>query len=300
MEFICGLYGAVTYNLFSERSDIPLSYIDMLQRELNKTMFSIWDSSYKNSYSGSSLAKCMSSKTIYFAGSSFMRTMLLPFIERMTERPQDYNLASRSKLCSNLDGLDLISCGWPYSRSWTFNKRGRLIKEISYVSPPSEIDLLHIERRDWRFVFQFKTFINTPELDQEILVQLEEYEADLLILEVGIWGWMPNHEDLNLHTKEMLQRLRKGYSGNIIMIVDGYHLGPIGPHVVNGSYVAPILIKVAKEFKDILVLDRTHSLYQAYEMSNLKTSMKRHGYGGRVADTHFLVLLDFICQHTDF
>ena len=73
-----------------------------------------------------------------------MQTMLLPFIEKITKHPQDYNLASRHKMCANMDGFDLSNCGWPYSRVWTFHKNGKLKNEMSLVQPPTALSLLNL------------------------------------------------------------------------------------------------------------------------------------------------------------
>lgn len=284
-------------DLFMDRLEHPPICARRLQDHLDflsRDVFNLHSSKYLGA---PALSRCMARKTVYFAGSSHTRAMLLPFVERMTGHRQDPNLASRHKPCANLDGLDLTHCGWPYSRSWTFDRRGRLRHEQTFTSPPLSFEPLDLFRQDWRFVFQFKTFVSTPGLDQEILRQLEEYEADLLVLEVGVWGWLPAHQDLANHTRTLLDTLRTGFDGTIIMIVDGFNYGPVGPHVVNGSAVAPVLKRVARQYGDVLVFDRTPSLIEASQLSYLRGSMEKHGYAGLVADAHLTSLLYFVCRH---
>lgn len=284
-------------DLFMDRLDNPSICSHKLQNKLDFLSQNVFNLHSSKHLVTPALSRCMVRKTVYFAGSSHTRAMLLPFVERMTGHKQDPNLASRHKPCTNLDGLDLTHCGWPYSRSWTFDRRGRLRHEQTFTSPPQFFELLDLFRQDWRIVFQFKTFVSTPELDQEIVRQLEEYEADLLVLEVGIWGWIPIHQDLANHTKILLNTLRSGFDGTIIMIVDGFNYGPVGPHVVNGSAIAPVLQQIARQYGDVLVFDRTPSLIEASQQPYLHKSMESHGYAGLVADTHLDSLLYFICRH---
>lgn len=284
-------------DIFAERNTRSAQCKERLQERLHSHAKRKWRQSKPMPHMDkASIARCMQNKTTYFAGSSHTRTMLLSLIERITKKPQDSNLASRHKSCANLDGLDITDCGWPYSRYWVFGHNALLKKEATFFSPPNLFTDLNETSNEWRFVFQFKTFVSTPVLDQEIIRQLHEYHANLLVLEVGIWGWMPSNQNLAEHATVLLNTLRNNYTGTIILVIDGFNFGPVGPHIVNGSVIAPILTNVAQNMQDVLIFDRTSSLQAANKKKYLQNSMMRHGYAGEVADAHMSSLLHFICM----
>jgi hypothetical protein len=144
-------------------------------------------------------------------------------------------------------------------------------------------------------VFQFKTFVSTPELDAEVIRQTRGYNADLLVLETGIWGFVPKLGSAEHQSRTFLKTMQDGFkASNIIIITDGFHQGMIGPHVVNGSIAASAL-KTASLDLGCITFDRTKLLHDANSIPLLADSMAKHGYAGLVSNLHALMLFSFIC-----
>ena len=231
--------------------------------------------------------------TILFAGSSHTRTMLLDLLLFITgSRPDSRRMASRQYFCKNQDGMDIDSCGWPSSAQWLLQRDA--ILEHTLQTEPAKVFPDQPGNDEWRIVFQFKTFVSTPRLDRQIIRQLIGYSASCLVLEVGIWGFLSQEGSLEDQAWRLLFALREGFAGSIILVIDGYHSGMIGPHVVTGERIAPTLRTVSSYFGDIFVFDRTESLNKASACSFLASSMAEHGYAGTVATRHVLSLLRFI------
>lgn len=238
---------------------------------------------------------CLKGRTVYLVGSSHMRTMVLDLLKGMTGREQDMHIASRDRGCTGLDGFDIKGCGWPQSKVWEM-EGGRVVSEEKYVEPRRLFED-GLSGDAWRLVFQFKTFVDTPELDDMIVRQLNGYKASVVVIEVGIWGWLAYEGGggLDEQARRFLEKIRSGYDGTIVLVVDGYNYGHVGPHIVNGSTIAPVLVRVAQELKDILVFDRTESLVAAGKVERLRESMERHGYAGTVSREHARMLFSFLC-----
>jgi hypothetical protein len=231
--------------------------------------------------------------TILFAGSSHTRTMLLDFLLFITgTRPNSHLMASRQYFCKNQDGMDIDNCGWPSSAQWLLQRNA--ILEHTLLTKPTKVFPNQPKNDQWRIVFQFKTFVSTPRIDRQIIRQLYGYNASCLVLEVGIWGFLSQEGSLEDQAWSLLFAIRESFIGSIILIIDGYHSGMIGPHVVTGKHIAPTLRTVANYFGDIFVFDRTESLNKASKCSFLASSMAEHGYAGTVATRHVLSLFNFI------
>jgi hypothetical protein len=247
------------------------------------------------------LSQCLAKRTLLFVGSSFMRTMLIGFLEELTGRKHNTYIESRhpGKFCGNLDGYDVTACGWPASKWWLVERQGRnqytVVKEVKYSSPPKTFPP-EPEKDQWLIVFQFKTFVLTPELDTEVIRQARGYKADLLVLETGIWGFLPWFGSMEFQTETLLKTIREGFTtSHVIFIIDGFHHGMIGPHVVNSSIAAPVLNSVAQQM-GLIRFDRTGMLESAHNNPALAESMSRHGYAGAVSNLHTLMLFSLICN----
>lgn len=237
----------------------------------------------------------LNGRTLFFVGSSHMRTMLLDMLQGITGRVQDLHIASRSRSCPNLDGFDIQGCGWPHSKMWEI-AGGRVLAEEKHVQPRTTFPPA-APTDAWRMVFQFKTFVDTPELDAMIVKQANGYRADALVLELGIWGWLAYEGggDLEAQATRFFNVIRGGYDGTIVLVVDAYNFGHVGPHIVNGSEIAPVLLRVARGMQDVLVFDRTEGLLAAAKVERLQESMARHGYAGAVSMAHIRALLSVLC-----
>ncbi len=250
------------------------------------------------------LASCLRGKTIFFAGSSFLRVMLLGFIEELTGQQEDPYIASRDPdmrnfpACKNLDGYDLQRCGWPQSKWWLIGPSSQnkyvVIDQLKHTMPPAIFpDRPNRENNQWLIVFQFKTFVLTPEVDAEIVRQAEGYKADLIVIDTGIWGYLPHLGSILDQTSSFFKTIQRGYSNNVIAIIDGYHQGMIGPHIVNGSLTRATLIETAARL-GFIVFDRTNLLMDT--ASQQPETMTQHGYAGLVSDVHAQMLFSFMCS----
>ena len=234
--------------------------------------------------------------TIFFAGSSHMRTMVLDLLEFITgRRPDSSRMASRQYACPNLDGMDIERCGWPASARWLM-RRDEIIEHKLFAEPPEDFPQLYDDDEAWRIVYQFKTFVSTPRLDRQIVRQLAGYTASCLVIEVGAWGFLEQEEgSLEDQAWRLMHTLREGFKGSIILVIDGYHSGAVGPHIkVEGAHIAPTLKRIAGHWGDIFVFDRTESLHDAATRPLLSSSMAAHGYAGAVATRHVLSIMRFL------
>lgn len=265
-----------------------------------------WDEHYDKSpqliRKRSLLSACLRGKTLFFAGSSFTRVMILGFLEELTGQTQDSNIGSRhpNRSCANMDGYDIESCGWPGSKWWILQPKGSgqhdIVQEAAYTTAPPAVFPRGPTDEQWMIVFQFKTFVRTPELDTEIIRQARGYRADLFILETGIWGFLHVLGSEEEQSQSLLHTIRQGYSvNNVIMVTDGFHRGVIGPHMVNGSVARDLLHNAARD-AGFIRFDRTDLLFQASKQPALAASMSAHGYAGRVSNLHTLMLFSFMCR----
>lgn len=253
--------------------------------------------------SKSALSSCLAGKTLFFVGSSFTRVMLLGFLEELTGQKQNPSIGSRhpKRFCANLDGYDIETCGWPNSKWWIVERQGRknkyaIVKEAQYTTSPPHAFPDGPGPNQWMIVFQFKTFVLTPQLDADIVRQAHGYKVNLLILEAGIWGYLPFLGSREEQTRLWLETIQQGYtSSNVIVITDGFHHGMIGPHVVNGS-IARKLLADAVARAQFVSFDRTDLLVQASKLPALSESMDSHGYAGSVSNLHIQMLFSFMCN----
>ena len=249
------------------------------------------------------LSSCLSRRILFFAGSSFTRVMLLDFLEELTGEVQDPHIGSRhpKKFCSNLDGYDIKTCGWPSSKWWLLGRQaGRaklhIVKEASFASPPTSFPVIP-GKDQWMVVFQFKTFVRTPELDTEILRQARGYQADLLVIETGVWGFLPSsNETVEEQSRKWIKSVQEEYTAsNVIVMMDGFHYGMIGPHVVHGAVARNSLFNISWD-AGFIRFDRTDMLRHAALVPALSDSMAAHGYSGAVSKLHALMLFSFLCN----
>jgi len=251
------------------------------------------------------LASCLSGRTVFFAGSSFARTMVVGFLEELTKQKQSTHIESRdgdSNSCRNLDGYDIANCGWPRSKWWLVERQKQgvvvVVDEAKYMTPPQTHEFPPTPGPgQWLIVFQFKTFVSTPELDADLIRQVGSsgYKADLLVIETGIWGYLSWLGSVEEQTSTFLQTIQTGYTAsNVIVITDGFHQGMIGPHVVNGS-VASTALGAESGSMGFIHFDRTMLLHNASRHPDWAVSMSSHGYAGAVSNMHALILFSFMC-----
>ena len=229
------------------------------------------------------------------------RTMVVGFLEELTGQKQSTHIESRdgdSNSCSNLDGYDIANCGWPRSKWWLVEHK-KLVREAKYTTPPQEAHEFPPAPGpgQWLLVFQFKTFVSTPELDADLIRQAGSsgYKADLLVIETGIWGYLPWLGPVEEQTSTFLRTIQMGYTAsNVVVITDGFHQGMIGPHVVNGS-VASTALGAESGRMGFIHFDRTMLLHNASLHPDWAESMSSHGYAGAVSNMHALILFSFMC-----
>ena len=237
--------------------------------------------------SPTALSACLKNKTIFFAGDSHLRMVVLGLIENLTSTVQDLYIDSRdNKLsgCGGRDGFDIKECGWPRSKRWVLNASGNLTEEIKILRPVDVMSAPRLQDEEWWTVFQFKTFVSTPLVDASIMEQLRVYSADLLVLETGPWGWVP-YDGLNYSAQatRFLQTVLRGFKGPVVWLLDGQQ--------DNMDELRAVLAR----FPDVLVFDRTRSIVRGLLWQ--LPSYHVHGYAGPIATTHGLQLLTWACTY---